>query len=173
MCEGPGCLEQRARFLVDSYTDSRDPPLKYEPVLHGLEYDEQQLHDSADYDRVVIWSEFDCYDQLVLLRLLGHYATHRRPARLELINVGEFPGAVRFIGLGQLPPEALRLLWTTRKPASSAALKLGFDAWRALVSPDPRDLAAIMRTGTPVLPLLSNALARFPDRATSMSVTAY
>jgi hypothetical protein len=32
--EGPGFLEQRARFLVDSYADSFDPPLQYEPVLH-------------------------------------------------------------------------------------------------------------------------------------------
>ena len=158
--EGPGCLEQRARFLVDSYADSFDPPLQYEPVLHGLGSDEQRLQDSAEYERVVIWSELDCYDQLVLVRLLGHYATHRRPPRLELINIGEFPGAVRFIGLGQLPPEALRMLWTTRKPATPAALKLCLDSWRALVNPDPRALAAIMRTGTPALPLLANALHR-------------
>jgi hypothetical protein len=112
----------------------RDPPLQYEPVLHGLERDEQRLHDSADYDRVVIWSELDCYDQLALVRLLGHYATHRRPTWLELINVGGFPGAMRFIGLGQLPPEALRILWTTRKPATPTVLKLGLDAWRALLT---------------------------------------
>jgi hypothetical protein len=175
VCEGPGCLEQRARFLVDSYADSRDPPLQYEPVLHGLERHEQRLHDSADYDRVVVWSEFDCYDQLVLLRLLGHYATHRRPPRLELINVGEFPGTVRFIGLGQLPPEALRMLWTTRKPATPAVSKLGLDAWRALVNPDPRALAAIMRSATPALPLLANALHRhlreLPSSVNGLSFT--
>ena len=175
VCEGPGCLEQRARFLVDSYADSRDPPLQYEPVLHGLERDEQRLHDSANYDRVVIWSELDCYDQLVLLRLLGHYATHRHPPRLELINVGEFPGALRFIGLGQLPPEALRMLWTTRKPATPAALRLGLDAWRALVNPDPRALAASMRSSTPALPLLANALHRhlreLPSSVNGLSFT--
>jgi len=173
--EGPGCLDQRARFLVDSYADSRNPPLQYESVLRGLERAEERLHDSADYDRIVIWSEFDCYDQLVLVRLLGHYATHGRPARLELINIGEFPGAVRFIGLGQLPPEALRMLWTTRKPATPAMLKLGLDAWRALVNPDPRGLAAIMRSGTPVLPLLGNALHRhlreLPSSAHGLSFT--
>ena len=108
----------------------------------------------------MIWSEHDCYDQLTLVRLLGHYATHRRPPRLELVNVGKFPGAARFFGLGQLPPEALRMLWTTRKPATRAILKLGRDAWRALVSPDPRALAVIMRSGTPALPLLANALHR-------------
>lgn len=158
--EGPAYLEERAQFLVESYADSRDPPLQYEPVLRGLERDEQRLHESANYERVVIWSEFDCYDQLVLVRLLGHYATHRRPPRLELINIGEFPGAVRFIGLGQLPPEALRMLWRTRKPATPAILKLGLDAWRTLVDPNPRALATIMRSGTPILPLLAKALHR-------------
>jgi hypothetical protein len=175
VCEGPGCLEQRARFIVDSYADSRDPPLQYEHELHGQHRNEQRLHDSADYDRVVIWSEFDCYDQLVLVRLLGHYATHRRPPRLELINVGEFPGAMRFIGLGQLPPEALRMLWTTRKPATPAVLKLGLEAWRALVNPDPRALAAIMRSATPALPLLANALHRhlreLPSSVNGLSFT--
>ena len=104
MREGLGCLEQRARFLVDACGDSRDPPLDYEGVLERLKREEQRLHESAGYERVVVWSELDCYDQLVLVRLLGHYATHPRPPRLELINVGAFPGAVRFIGLGQLPP---------------------------------------------------------------------
>jgi hypothetical protein len=173
--EGPGCLEQRARFLVESYADDRDPPLQYEAVLRGLEHGEQRLQESADYDRVVIWSEFDCYDQLVLVRLLGHYATHRRPKRLELINIGEFPGSVRFIGLGQLPPEALRMLWTKRRPATPAALKLGLDTWRALISADPRELALIMRTGTPALPLLAKALHRhlceLPSNVNGLSFT--
>jgi len=173
--EGAGHLSQRARFLVDSYADARDAPLQYEPVLRGIERDEQLLHDSADYDRAVIWSEFDCYDQLVLVRLLGHYATHRRPARLELINIGEFPGAVRFIGLGQLPPEALRMLWRTRAPATPAILKLGLDAWRALVNPNPCALAAIMRSDTPALPLLARALHRhlreLPSSVTGLSFT--
>jgi hypothetical protein len=154
------CLQQRARFLVDTYGDSYDPPLRYEPTLRALERDERLLHDSADYERVVIWSEGDCYDQLALIRLLGHYAVYRRPPRLELINRGDFPGSVRFIGMGQLPPEALRLLWTTRRPAGAAQLELGLNAWRALASPDPRTLAGIMRSDTSALPLLADALHR-------------
>jgi len=156
---GPGCLEERARFLVTRY-DSAERPLVYEDVLRGLQQAEQRLRDSAVFERVVIWSERDCYDQLVLVRLLAHYATHARPRGLELVNVDEFPGGTRFIGLGQLPPEVLRLLWKARKPAGEAQLALGLAAWQALVSPDPRALAAIARTGTPALPLLAPALQR-------------
>ncbi|MFO1505071.1 MAG: DUF1835 domain-containing protein [Steroidobacteraceae bacterium] len=158
--EGVDCLEQRAQFLVDSYGNDREPPLRYEAVLHGLQHDEQLLLDSADYERVVIWSEGDCYDQLVLIRLLAHYATHRAPARIELITVADFPGSLRFMGLGQLPPEALRLLWPQRCAVTAAQLSLGLAAWKALASADPRALAALLRGGTPALPLLAPALHR-------------
>jgi hypothetical protein len=172
---GPGCLEERARFLVESYGESQEPPLRYEAVLAGLGRDEQRLLDSADYDRVVIWSEGDAYDQLVLIRVLGHYARHRRPPVLELVNQADFPGAVRFIGLGQLPPEALRMVWATRTAAHAAQLKLGIDAWLALAHADPRALAAIMRSGTPALPLLAPALHRhlqeLPSTFNGLSIT--
>jgi hypothetical protein len=173
--EGPDCLQLRARFLVDCYRDFFDPPLQYEGQLRGLEDSERVLRDSADYERVVIWSEYDCYDQLTLLRLLGHYAKARCPAQLELINIGDFPGALRFIGLGELPPEALRMLWNTRKPAGPAQLQLGLNAWRALANPDPRSLAAIMRSETPALPLLARALHRhlreLPSTVNGLSFT--
>jgi hypothetical protein len=172
---GPGCLEERARFLVDSYGESHDPPLFYEPVLDGLRRDEQVLQDSAACARVVIWSEGDCYDQLVLVRLLAHFAVHQRPQHLELINLRDFPGGLRFIGLGQLPPEALRMLWPTRVPVSPAILQLGLAAWRALASVDPRTLAVIMRSGTPELPLLAPALHRhlreLPSASNGLSLT--
>jgi hypothetical protein len=171
--EGPDCLEQRARFLVASYGD--DMSLELDRVLADLHDNEAEMHGSAAYERVVIWSERDCYDQLVLVRLLGHYATQGRPQRLELVNLGEFPGSVRFIGLGQLPPEALRLLWSTRAEAGPAELELGLESWRALASPDPRRLAAIARTGTPALPLLAAALERhlqeLPAVTTGLSLT--
>jgi hypothetical protein len=158
--EGPGCLEQRARFLVDAYGSDRKPALEYEAVLEHLTEDERRLHESSDYERVVIWSEGDCYDQLVQLRLLAHYAAGRQPRCLELINVRDFPGSLRFIGLGQLPPEALRLLWQERHPVTTAQLSIGLAGWKALASDDPRALAELMRSQTPALPLLAPALHR-------------
>jgi hypothetical protein len=173
--EGPRCLEQRARHIVDCYGKDFDPPLEFEGQLRGLEDGERELHDSADYERAVLWFEHDATDQLSLIHLLGHYAIHRRPPRLELINIGDFPGARRFTGLGELPPEALRMLWTTRKPVSAAQLQLGLNAWRALANPDPRPLAAIMRGDTPALPFLARALHRhlreLPSAVNGLSLT--
>lgn len=172
--EGAGSLEQRASFIVGDCGDD-NPVLTYDNVLEDLRAAEQRLYDSANYDRVVIWSERDCYDQLVLVRLLGHYAVHRRPPCLELINLAEFPGAIRFLGLGQLPPEALRMLWPTRIRAGGPELETGLDAWRALASSDPRALAAIVRAGSPALPLLGPALHRhlqeLPSATNGLSLT--
>src|ERR1700722_8677037 len=173
--EGPGYLEQRARHIVDCYGNQFDPPLEYEGQLRGLEDKERELHDSPDYERVVLWFEHDVTDQLSLIHLLGHYARHRRPLRLELVNIGDFPGAGRFTGLGELPPEALRMLWTTRKAVSAPQLGSGLAAWQALVSPDPRLLAAMVRRGTHALPLLDPALHRhlreLPSIVNGLSLT--
>lgn len=167
-------LEERARFIVESYSDA-ERPFDYGAVLTSLREAERLLTESARYERVVIWSEGDCYDQLVLVRLLAHYALHERPRRLELVTRAEFPGATRFLGLGQLPPEALRLLWSEREPASAEQLATGLAAWRGLASDDPRALAALARGGTPALPLLAPALRRhlseLPAVGTGLSCT--
>jgi Domain of unknown function (DUF1835) len=157
---GPDRLELLARALITPSGKSLHGH-GYEEALEDLRRLEQQLHASADdYERVVIWMEHDSYDQLVLARLLAHYATAKRPPTFELIAVDEFPGSQRFIGIGQLPPEALRLLWPRRKPVTHAQLALGKEAWTALSSDDPLPLAALVRSGTPALPIMAPALHR-------------
>ncbi len=67
---------------------------------------------------MVAWFEHDSYDQLILARCLAQFA-ETPPSRLELVTLDQYTGAMRFIGLGQLPPEALRLLWEKRTPVST------------------------------------------------------
>ena len=151
-------LELMARHLVESHLPPGTP---YEEELERLRGHEKKLHTSAeDYERVVIWMEHDSWDQLILTRLLAHYANAKRPRVLELIVVDTFPGSQRFLGLGQLPPEALRLIWPRRKPVTAAQLALANEAWLAVTSDDPRPLAALARSGTPALPIMAPALHR-------------
>jgi hypothetical protein len=178
---GPDRHERMARFIVDSFdaigggrgysfrvdiagdgagVGPVDTPT-YEQILAAERRQEEVLARMADeYERVVIWMEHDSWDQLILVRLLAHFATARRPRVLELIAVDEYPGATRFLGVGQLPHEALRLLWETRRPVTPAQLALGAEAWQALTSPDPTPLAALAASGTPALPILAPALHR-------------
>jgi hypothetical protein len=181
-CQGPvtnGTDRHKlmARFIVEEFADHlvRAKPLDYASVLDGERRQDEILRRTADdYERVVIWMEYDNYDQLALARLLAHYASAKRPRALELIQVEEFPGGDRFIGVGQLPAEALRLLWRTRQRITDTQLELGREVWNAFTSPDPRALAAIARTGTPALPTMAPALQRqlreLPDIAHGLSL---
>lgn len=153
-------LEQRARFICEGYGD--DMQLEYANVLQGCRDEETRLLSASngDYERVVMWFEHDCYDQFILARCLAFFAEHRAPPLLELVDINDFPGSQRFLGLGQLPPEALRLLWQRRQRVNNAQIETGRNVWQALRESDPRSLAYLMHEGTRALPHLAAAVRR-------------
>jgi hypothetical protein len=157
--DAPDWLAQRVRYIADASGPYLD--LDYAAVLERCTDEEHRLSAaSRGYERVALWLEHDCYDQFVLLRCLTAFAEHGVPPRLELIGPNDFPGAARFVGLGQLPPEALQLLWERRTPVRSEQIALGVTAWNAFRAPDPSALADLARRGTAELPNLAAALRR-------------
>lgn len=154
----PDQIHRRAQFLAESYGNILG--LSVSQFADRLRQEENRLASAArDYERVVLWFEHDSFDQLILIRCLSYFAVHR-PTILDLVSVNRFPGSLRFLGLGQLPPEALRLLWTGRKPVSEQQMALGQKAWEALKSPDPTGLSVLANDRSEVLPDLSLALLR-------------
>ena len=134
------------------------------------------LDQARRYSQVNIWLEHDSYDQLVLAKLLDYFSdASARPPQLRLITVTQYPGIERFIGLGQLPPEALRALWNDFSDVNEAQLAIGRSAWDAITSPTPELLFDIVGTGTPALPTMSTALARhlreLPSAENGLSLT--
>ncbi len=122
-----------------------------------------------DYPRVFIWLEHDSYDQLILAKLLHFFSYDaQRPALLRLLCVTHFPGVKRFNGIGQLPPEALRVLWRQFTDVTPAQLSLGHQAWVAITAPTPEGLRDLIATGTPALPTLAPALARHTQELPSV-----
>ena len=171
--DAPDWLAQRARFHADTGTV---PDVEYDAFLSELTDADRRLAASAkSYARVVIWTEHDSHDQLSLIRCLAQYARTGPPRVLELISVNHFPGSRRFIGLGQLPPEAMWLLWNRREVIDAERLSVGAAAWAALTSADPSALAAIARTRTPALPHLGPAVHRhlqeLPSSVNGLSLT--
>jgi hypothetical protein len=157
--EAPDWLEQRARFIADALGPYLD--LDYAAVLARCSEEERRLEAaSRDYARVVLWLEHDCYDQFVLLRCLASFAKLGVPPQLELVGPNDFPGSTRFVGLGQLPPEALRLLWQRRVPIGAAQIAFARHVWSAFRNSSPIALAELTRRGTPALPDLAAALLR-------------
>jgi len=163
LCQGPVCdgadwLDRRASFLAGSFGALTGQ--SHQQIATKLRLAEDGLRAAAGrYQRIVLWFEHDTYDQLILARCLAQFA-EAPPARLELISPARYPGDTRFIGLGQLPPEALRLLWEERRPVSEASLRAGNSVWAMLRAPDPRPLAALARAGIPDLPQLARAVRR-------------
>jgi len=170
---GPDWIERRARFHA---AEQPEADQEFDAFYRELtEADERLTRSTDDYERVVIWMEHDSHDQLSTVRCLAHYARTRPPRVLELISVDYFPGSDRFIGLGQLPPEAMRLLWRRRFAAEAPQLQIAAAVWAALTADDPRPLAALVRSMPASLPHLGPALQRhlreLPSRRTGLSLT--
>ena len=163
LCQGPvlendAWLAQRAAFLTNAYGGQTGQSA--EQIAERLHQAEEGLRSAAHrYERVVIWVEHDSYDQLILARCLAQFAA-AAPPRLDLISIDRFPGGARFIGLGQLPFEALHLLWDGRTPVSSQQLAAGASIWAKLRGEDPTPLAEAARNGIPELPQMAEAVGR-------------
>jgi len=175
-CQGPivdgaDFLPIRAEFLSASYG-----LYSFDETLAVLQEEEMRLASAAqEYERVVLWFEHDSYDQTILVKILSLFAQTGSPKKLEMIDLNHFPGSIRFLGLGQLPPEALRMLWSRRKPVTKAQLSLGSEAWHALASSEPIMLERIALSKYLSLPNLSAALQRhlqeFPSTSTGLGLT--
>lgn len=155
----PDHVDLEARFIVEFATPLMN--LTLDAVRARRVAEERALVASIhDHERIVLWMEHDCFDQLVLVRCLAHYATVARPPVLEIVQTDRFPGSIRFIGLGQLPEEALRLLWERRQPVTRGTLDLAARAFEALCRDDPRPLVALLHSDSSELPYLAPALRR-------------
>ena len=161
-------LRIRWKFLTAAYR-------VVEP-FEGFRRVYDSLEQAREYQRVTLWFEHDSYDQLILARLLDYFSNPtKRPALLRPISVTHVPGVKIFNGLGQLPPEALRVLWEQFSDVTEPQLALGQQAWAAITAPTPEALSALIATGTPALPTMAIALHRhlreLPSTENGLSLT--
>lgn len=177
-CQGPvhsgdDWLSTRVEFLADHYAARMG--ISRRRLLQQREQEEQTLLSAADrYQRIVLWFEHDSYDQLILARCLAHF--HTRPAPLlEMVTVDRYPGSRRFLGLGQLPAEALLLLWQSRQPVSARQCRQGHQVWERLRSDNPAPLLSLADGVGSDLPFAPQALRRhcreFPDIVNGLGLT--
>ncbi len=164
-------IETGARFLASvDFMQSEDAArTRLAGEFAGLER-------ATEYDRTCFWFEHDAYDQLCLIFLLDWFAKPaRRPRQVDLICCTGYPDVANFHGLGELPPEALRLLWPGRRPVTMAQYNLGQSAWQALIQPTPAALFDLVADGTPALPPLAPAVLRqlreLPATTNGLSLT--
>jgi hypothetical protein len=141
----------RARFLSQVGWDDEAR------LLHAFKARDDVVERYDAYENVVLWFEWDLYDQLQLLQLLDFFAgklgTREAPLKLEIVSVAGY--------LGNLPPEKFPELYAKRKRVNLAILSLGQRAWRAITSSGPDNVEALLKTDASALPFLADALERF------------
>lgn len=141
----------RARFLSQVGWDDEAR------LLHAFKARDDVVERYDEYENVVLWFEWDLYDQLQLLQLLDFFAgklgTRETPLRLEIVSVAGYLGT---LGASEFPA-----LYAKRKPVTVVMLSLGQKAWRAITSTEPANVEAVLKTDTSSLPFLADALERF------------
>lgn len=121
----------------------------------------QRIADHASYGELVLWYEYDLFDQLNLIQLLS-WIRGRLPVDkpVSLICIGAYPGRPNFKGLGELTPAELAPLFETRQRVTDEQYDVAKRAWAAFRQPSPEPLDALRRGDTSALPFLGAALKR-------------
>lgn len=112
----------------------------------------------TDFDEVVLWFEWDLYDQLQLIQILDFLSQDSEGDRAE---TGTRLTIVSFNGyLGRVEPEQFHELYEKRVDVNTKMLDTAHSAWKAFRASDPRDLEKVARGGTSALEFLELSLWR-------------
>ncbi|MEO8194737.1 MAG: DUF1835 domain-containing protein [Gemmatimonadales bacterium] len=119
---------------------------------------DNMLRRFSDFDEVILWFDWDLYDQLQVLQILDFLADF---SRKDLEETGTRLSIVCIDGyLGTLAPDAFPQLNESRTEVSEEMLALARRAWTAFRSDDPRELERVARGDTSALKFLAGALER-------------
>lgn len=136
---------------------------------------EQRLNQAiANEEPIVLWFEHDLFDQTILCYLLYRLYKASFPChQLYVLSINQFPGIDPFQGMGQLSVKQMKTLTGTQTPMYAEQVKLGYEAWRAYSSANPRDLEQLLLQHTKELPFLKDALrfhlSRFPSTTNGLN----
>lgn len=145
----------RADFIVGN--NWRTPDRAYAELAD--EY--RSLEKGRDYGRIAFWFEHDAYDVLIFLKLLRYYSDpSRRAPEMRFLCASHYPGVARFNGIGQLPAEAMHVLWAQFRPLTEAQFEFGKRGWQAYTDTTPETLLELATQENPALPELIPALKR-------------
>lgn len=153
----------RAQFVDLAYSrlNKEDVSAESTPLFTAEEQFLRSL--PKNYRRICLWYEHDCFDQLSLAYVLHHLArVDLTDVKIELVQVNQFPGLDRFVGIGQLSqnPATLALLWQNRMSVTPNMMAFAAECWTAFTAGTPLDIwNKAIQANTP-LPTLQSALLR-------------
>jgi hypothetical protein len=132
-----------------------------EQAYAELSDDYQALEKGRDYGRIAFWFEHDAYDMLIFLKLLHFFSEpDKRAPDMLFLCVNDYPCVERFIGIGQLPAETMRVLWGQFQPLTEAQFAFGKACWQAYTDSTPEALHRLITQENPPFPEIIPALRR-------------
>ncbi|MEP6507135.1 MAG: DUF1835 domain-containing protein [Gemmatimonadales bacterium] len=153
--------EVRARYLGSEGLGD------FAGILKDFTERDDTLRRFAEYDEIVLWFEWDLYDQLQLIQLLDFFAA------FSADDLAETGTSISLVGpggyLGALPVEEFPVLMDGRESVSKEMLELGRTAWAAFRNSDPREIHVVRKGDTSALRFLGDAFARHLQEFPSMS----
>jgi len=157
--------EVRARWLALQGLSQPDD------LLRDFMERENILRRYCDFDEVVLWFEWDLYDQLQLIQILDFFAGADSDDRAE---TGTRLSIINFEGyLGNLDPDRFQPLFDDRHEITQSMLGHARTVWSAFRSANPLELNKLSRIEDAELPFLSLAISRqleeFPSTLNGLS----
>jgi hypothetical protein len=119
------------------------------------------------FSRIVLWFEFDLYDQSMLWYILHTLEPYSSiVSKLSIITLDSFPGIDTFRGLGQLNTSQLTTLVGSEVPITTQQVHDAVQCWDAYASGSESQMRALLSQDLS-LPYAHRALeariAQFPD----------
>ncbi len=153
----------RTDFITNNY--GNDVPKQHiENTFEEISKTEQTLRSlNTHYERVVLWYEHDPFDQLSKAYVLAHLSElDLKNTVVECIQINNFPGVKRFIGIGQLSrtPEIMLMLWFQRQTVTQTMIAFGARCWQAFISDAPQTLWQLTQEKGAALPLMQHSMLR-------------
>jgi hypothetical protein len=88
-------------------------------------------------DRIVLWFDFDLFDQVNMLAVISWLKTHRPYAEISLVSSEEVENSLNILGLGELTDEQLRKLFTNRTLLTQDDMEYADYVWQLYCSDNP------------------------------------
>ncbi|MDR9745908.1 sigma-70 family RNA polymerase sigma factor [Paenibacillus taichungensis] len=131
---------------------------------------EQTLKSFHQHEEIVLWFEYDLYDQAMLSYLLHYFREQDlKNTKLNLLCIDNYPDIEHFRGLGQLTPSQIGRLSGTWHVMGVEEIQAGSEFWAAYASSDIQDHKDYLLKNTSVLPFSHAAFKAHLSRLPSVS----
>jgi hypothetical protein len=143
---------------------------QFDEIQKNFASRDEKLKSFRDYDKVVLWFEYDLYDQLQLLQLLSWFAKQAlKETKLTLIATNNY--------LGDLSAKQIEKLAHYEIEITPKHFEVATKAWLAFGQETPKEWAKLLDESTSILPYLNGAVQRmleeYPHVEHGLSRSAY